>query len=160
MQEGKKKGFALGKGKQTKDIKPNQWAESNREVHLDAILALTVDLNVSEHIIDSRPPHLSAPFFSPFGMPSLNFESVRPPCFTPIRPNPLVLPFYRPFGWHCIALALSLPSITREKVDSNKWLHSFEKISTFIHEVRPFQCLLAFFDNFHFNCLLTFTSSH
>ncbi len=160
MQEGKKKGSALGKRKQTKDIKPNRWAESNMEVHLDAILALTVNLNVLEHIIDSRPPHPSAPFFFPFGMLSLNFESVHPPCFTPIRPTPLVLPLYTSFGWHCTALPLSSPSITKERVDSKKWPHSFEKIFAFIHEVRPFQCLLDFFDNFHFNCLLTITSSH
>lgn len=73
---GEKKGSALGKKKQTEDIQPHQWAESNKEVHLDATLALTIDLNASKHIIDSKAPHPNAPFSSPFGMPSLNFESM------------------------------------------------------------------------------------
>jgi hypothetical protein len=66
-------------------------------------------------------------------------------------PTPLILPFHKPLRQHCIALPLSWPSIVRDKVDSKKWLQAFEKISSFIHEVRPFECLMAFIDNFHYN---------
>jgi hypothetical protein len=48
MQEGKKKGFTLGKKKQTKDIRPNQWAKSNKEVHLDVTLTSIIDFNALE----------------------------------------------------------------------------------------------------------------
>jgi hypothetical protein len=61
---------------------------------------------------------------------------------------------------HYITLSFSWLSIMKERVDSKKWLHAFENISMFIHEIKPFQCLLAFFDNFHFNGLLILTSSH
>jgi hypothetical protein len=46
MQEGKK-GSTLGKRKQSEEVRLNHWAESNREVCLDATPALIVDLNVS-----------------------------------------------------------------------------------------------------------------
>ncbi len=45
MQEGKKKRFALGKRKQTKDVKSNHWVESNKEVHVDATLASTINID-------------------------------------------------------------------------------------------------------------------
>ncbi len=117
---------------------------------MDAILALTINLNASKQIIDSRPSHSSGPFSSPLGMPSLDFESVCPPHFTPACPTPLVLPSHRPPGWHCTTLPLFWPSVVKEKVDFKKWLHVFENIFAFIHKVNPFQCFLVFFDSFHF----------
>jgi hypothetical protein len=133
--------------------------KSNREVHLDATPALLVDLNASEQITNSKPPHPNAPYFSPLEMPSPDFQSVRPLRFTPTWPTPLVLPSHKPLGWH-YALPLYWPSIAGERIDSKKWPHAFEKIYVFIHEVMSFLCVLDFFDSFPFNCLLIFTSSH
>lgn len=95
--------------------------KSSKEVHLDVILTPIVDLNALEQIIDLGPFHSGAPFFSPLAMPSLDFENMHPPRFTPIRPTPSVLSFCRLPGWHCIALLLSCPSMAKEKVDSKKW---------------------------------------
>jgi hypothetical protein len=92
--------------------------KNSREVHLDATPILIIDLNVSEHITNSKPPHPNAPFFSPLGMPSLDFESMHPLCFTPTWPTPLVSPSHKPHGWQYIALPLYWPSIVRENVDS------------------------------------------
>ncbi len=118
---------------------------------------MTVGMNVLEQITDSMPPHHSGPLSFPFGMSSLNFESMCPFCFTPTWPTPFVLSFRKPPRWHYTALPLSWPSIAKEKVNSKKGCRRLKK--TFIHEVKPFQCLLVFFDNFHFNCLLILTSS-
>lgn len=98
MQEGKNKGFTLGKRNQTKDIGPSQWVKSIKEIHLDVTLAPIVDLNALEQIIDWRLIHLGAPFSSPLVMSSPNFENVHPFCFTHVRPTSLILPFCRPLG--------------------------------------------------------------
>ncbi len=105
--QGKKKGYALGKKKQIKDVRFSQRAISSKEVHKDATPILIVNMNASKHITNSRPPHLDAPFFFPLGMPSPNFESMHPFHFTLARPTPLVLPSHKPLGWHCIELPLS-----------------------------------------------------
>jgi hypothetical protein len=65
MQEGKKKGSTFEKRKQIEEVKPSQWAKSNKEVHLDVTQALIFNLNVSKQIIGSKPPHPNAPFSSP-----------------------------------------------------------------------------------------------
>jgi hypothetical protein len=84
---------------------------------LDVTPILTVDLNASKQITSFRPPHSNGPFSFPFGMPSLDFESVCPLHFTPTCPIPFVLSYHRPFGWHYTTLPLSWPSIVKERVD-------------------------------------------
>jgi hypothetical protein len=48
MQEVKKKGYTLGKKKQSEEARPNQLAKSSREVHLDVAPTPTINLNASE----------------------------------------------------------------------------------------------------------------
>jgi hypothetical protein len=114
---GEGKGSTLGKRKHNEKAKASQHMEFNKEVRLDAILALIIDLNVLEQITNSKPPHSIGPFSFPLGMLSPNFESVHPLLFTPILPTHLILSFRRPLRWHCIALPLSWLSIVKEKVD-------------------------------------------
>lgn len=63
MQEGKKKGYTLGKRKRIENIRPSQQAKSNKEVHLDVTPTPIVDFNALEQIIDLGPFHSSDPFF-------------------------------------------------------------------------------------------------
>jgi hypothetical protein len=116
MHEGGK-GSTLGKRKHNEKAKGSQHAEFSKEVHLDAIPTLIINLNALEQIINSKPPHFVGPFSFPLGMLNPNFKSVHPLLFIPIHPTHFILSFHRPLGWHCTTLPLSWLSIARERVD-------------------------------------------
>jgi hypothetical protein len=108
------------------------------EVHLDVTPTLTIGLNVSEHIINSRPPLPNAPFSSPLGMLSLDFENVRPPHFTLLSQLPLYCHLIDPMDgiilhYHCLGQVLQGKGLILRSAHKHlkKSLHSFTRSGHF-----------------------------